>query len=91
MGGDQTFVKPLGLDCLAFTQLLRPFAKLFIPNSIRNANHSALRRKKTKSSVRLASRSMTADGCLALALMFLSSEGPRSSCSVFYSGSKSNV
>jgi hypothetical protein len=29
MGGDQTFVKPLGLDCPAFTQLLRPFAKLF--------------------------------------------------------------
>jgi hypothetical protein len=33
-----------------------------------------LRRKKIMSSVRLASRAMTAEGCLALALMFLSSE-----------------
>ena len=33
-----------------------------------------LRRKKIKSSVRLVSRAMTAEGCLVLALMFLSSE-----------------
>jgi hypothetical protein len=34
---------------------------------------------------------MTAEGCLALALMFLSSEAEVKSCSAFYSGSKSNV
>jgi hypothetical protein len=42
-----------------------------LPNSIRNADHSG---KKIKSSVRLVSRAMTAEGCLALALMFLSPE-----------------
>ena len=71
MRDDQTFVKLLGLDCPAFTKLLRPFAKLFTQF---DTECQPLRRKKIKSSVRLTSRSMTADGCLALALMFLSSE-----------------
>jgi hypothetical protein len=45
-----------------------------LPNSIRDTECRPLRRKEIKSSVRLVSRAMTTEGCLALALMFLSSE-----------------
>ena len=86
MRGDQTFVELLGLDCPAFTKLLRPFAKLFTQF---DTECQPLRRKKIKSSVRLTSRSMTADGCLALALMFLSSEAEVKLLGVlFWSGFK---
>jgi hypothetical protein len=70
MGGDQTFEKLLGLDRPAFTQLLRPFEALFTQFDM---ECQPPRRKKIRSSVRLNSLAMTAEGCLALALMFLSS------------------
>jgi hypothetical protein len=67
---DRTMVKLLNLNRAAFHKLLAPFSRQFRRYDIHGVK---LVRKKIAARARLNRRAMTAEGCLALTLMWLSS------------------
>ena len=69
-GDDRTLVKLLNLHRAAFELLLTPFAREF---HLRDTDGVLLVTKKNKTTSRPMSRKATADGCLAISLMWLSS------------------
>ena len=70
-GSDELLVTLLALDRRSFDVLLSPFEREWRQ---RDSSGIKLRRKKLRASVRGNSRVMTADGCLGLTLMYLSSK-----------------
>ena len=70
-GSDELLVTLLSTHRRAFDALLTPFTREWRQ---RDACGKKLRRKKLRSSVRKNRRVMTADGCLGLTLMYLSSK-----------------
>ena len=69
-GDDRTLVKVVNLDRASFQLLLGPFSRQF---KGRGVDGKVLKPKKIKARARLSRRKMTADGCLGLTLMWLSS------------------
>ena len=70
-GSDELLVTLLSIDRRAFDALLTPFTTEWRQ---RDACGKRLHRKKLRASVRKNRRVMTADGCLGLTLMYLSSK-----------------
>ena len=69
-GSDEMHVSLMNIDRRAFDMLLTPFEREW---KRRDVWGNKLGRKKIKTAVRPGKRVMTADGCLALTLMYLSS------------------
>jgi hypothetical protein len=69
---DRTVVKLLNLDRAAFGKLLVPFSRQFRRYDLQGME---LVRKNIAARARLTRRVMTAEGCLALALMWLAASG----------------
>ena len=72
-GSDELLVTLLSIHRRAFDALLTPFTRAEAWRQ-RDACGKKLRRKKLRSSVGKNRRVMTADGCLGLTLMYLSSK-----------------